>query len=97
MLTKEQAYDIASQYGSLIRAGDPGACFYRFRFNDGRPATEAHREECLAYAESLEKDFAGRHWTAQDDETDEEAAEIAQDVDNLRALLEFFRASDLRS
>lgn len=97
MLTKEQAYDIASQWGSLIRSSDPGVCFYRFRFNDGRPATEAHREECIAYAESLEKDAAGRHWTAQSDETDEKAAETAQDVDDLRALLEFFRASEIRS
>lgn len=49
MITKERAYGIASQWGSLISAGDPGACLYAFHFNDGRPVSDTHRLACLKY------------------------------------------------
>jgi hypothetical protein len=53
MLTPKQAYDLASQWGSYMRAGDPGACFYGFHVDDGRPVREAHRRQCLAYGLQL--------------------------------------------
>ncbi len=51
-MTREQAYIVASQWGSFMSSGDPGACLYSFRFNDGRPVSEQHRAQCLAYLES---------------------------------------------
>jgi hypothetical protein len=61
-LTPREAYALASDYGSFIRAGDPGACFYGFHFNDGRPVSEAHRQQCLSYVRRLlvEMDAAAR-------------------------------------
>lgn len=53
-MSPSRAYIIASQWGSYMHAGDPGACFYGFRFNDGRPQSEAHRRACIAYAERCE-------------------------------------------
>jgi hypothetical protein len=52
-LTPREAYALASDYGSFIRAGDPGACFYGFHFNDGRPVSETHRQQCLRYVRRL--------------------------------------------
>lgn len=52
-ITKERAYDLASDWGSYMHTGDPGACFYAFRFNDGRPVSEEHRLQCLIYARTL--------------------------------------------
>lgn len=52
-MTPAKAYDIASNWGSYMTAGDPGACFYGFRFGDGRPVSEAHRVDCLTYARTL--------------------------------------------
>lgn len=48
-LTPAAAYAIASQWGSYRTAGDPGACFYAFRKDDGRPASEEHRAQCIRY------------------------------------------------
>lgn len=44
MLTPKQAYEIASQWGSYMNASDPGAIFYSFHVDDGRPNDEAHRQ-----------------------------------------------------
>lgn len=53
MITKERAYAIASSWGSYMHNTDPGACFYSFKLNDGRPITEKHRTECLRYAATI--------------------------------------------
>lgn len=53
MLTPSRAYEIASDFGSYMRAGDPGAVFYSFRVNDARPTSEQHRAQALTYCESL--------------------------------------------
>lgn len=52
-LNPASAYALASQWGSYLTAGDPGACFYGFRHNDGRPVSDAHRAQCLRYASDL--------------------------------------------
>ena len=51
-MTKQEAYKIASSWGSYMREGDPGACFYSFPVDDGRPESEEHRTRCLAYLDS---------------------------------------------
>lgn len=55
VMSPSHAYDIASQWGSYVRAGDPGACFYSFQYGDGRPVSEGHRQDCLAYIDTLHK------------------------------------------
>lgn len=83
MLTPSKAFEIASQWGSFIRAGDPGAVFYTFPLNDARPLSEAHRAECLAYVSDLLSEETGG-----DTETRGRAAELA-------ALQVFFQASPI--
>ncbi len=56
MITKERAFALASQWGSFIRAGDPGACMYAFHANDGRPVSESHRGQCLRYLRACKPD-----------------------------------------
>ena len=47
-LKPEDAYDYATQWGSLIRSGDQGACMYGFS-SDCRPLSERHRADVLAW------------------------------------------------
>lgn len=49
MITKERAFVLVHQWGSFMHATDPGACIYRFHYNDGRPVSESHRLEVLRY------------------------------------------------
>jgi hypothetical protein len=84
MLTPAQAFAIASQWGSLIRSGDPGAVFYTFPLNDARPLSEDHRRQCVAYCESL-LDGPPRYETHND----------IMDRAELCALLDFFKESPL--
>lgn len=53
MITAKTAARIISGWGSYMHAGDPGACFYAFHVDDGRPINEEHRAECIAYADRL--------------------------------------------
>jgi len=53
LLSPREAYEIASQWGSYMTSGDPGAVFYSFRTNDAQPQGERHRAQLLAYTESL--------------------------------------------
>lgn len=53
MITAKTAARIASQWGSFMTSGDPGACFYGFHIDDGRPQDEDHRQACIAYTETL--------------------------------------------
>lgn len=41
--------EIAAQWGSLISAGDPGACMYGFSLGDGAVQSEGHRAACLKW------------------------------------------------
>jgi len=89
MLTPAKAYEIASQWGSLMTNGDPGAVFYTFPINDGRPQSEAHRQQLLDYTFDLIKEERD---DTPDDELDPETAER---VAELRALWDFFSTSPL--
>lgn len=53
LLTPSEAFEIASQWGSYMRDGDPGAIFYSFPLNDARPQGDDHRAACLAYTDDL--------------------------------------------
>jgi hypothetical protein len=80
MLSALKAFEVASQWGSLVRNGDPGAVFYTFPLNDARPLNEAHRAQCLDYTRQL---------IAEQGEGD------AADRSELEALAEFFAAAPL--
>lgn len=47
MLTPEQFWNQVSQWGSYMRAGDPGACLYTFD-ERGLVQSEEHRTTCIA-------------------------------------------------
>lgn len=85
-MTPKQAYDIASQWGSYVHDGDPGAVFYTFPGGDGRPQNEGHRKLLLAYCDSL--------ITALTDEKNAEKRDTdnALDLQQLRELRAFFEA-----
>lgn len=85
-----QAYAIASQWGSYINAGDPGAVFYTFPVNDARPQSEAHRAQLQDYAVTLAlKRINGVPLS-------ELTPDVAADIRELRALHDFFATADLR-
>lgn len=52
LMTPREAYELASQWGSYMRDGDPGAVFYTFS-DDATPQGPEHRKALLAYTESL--------------------------------------------
>lgn len=81
IITPAEAFAIASQWGSYIRDGDPGAVFYSFPLNDARPQDDDHRAACLAYTDEL---LAG---------LDPAGADYVEDKANLTVLREFFAAS----
>lgn len=84
MITAKTAARIASLWGSMMTAGDPGACFYGFHLDDGRPQDEAHRAACIAYTEDLLK---GQR------ESEDEPGNVAE----LESLLEWFKGCPLFS
>jgi hypothetical protein len=49
LITPREAYEIASQWGSYMRNGDPGAVFYSFATNDATPDGPQHRALLIAY------------------------------------------------
>lgn len=53
MLTAKQAYAIASQWGSYMHDGDPGAVFYSFSKDDAAPKDEVQRKALIEYTDSL--------------------------------------------
>jgi hypothetical protein len=84
-----EAYLIASEWGSFIHNGDPGAVFYTFPINDGRPQSEAHRQLLMDYCFDLIKEL-------RDDLPEEELDDEARaDIEQLRDLWQFFSISTL--
>lgn len=82
-LTPSEAFAVASQYGSYMRAGDPGAIFYSFYAGDGRPVSEEHRAALVeAVGAKLERALS------------QEPGDY--DADELAALLAFFETSELQ-
>jgi hypothetical protein len=59
LISPREAYDIASQWGSYISAGDPGAVFYSFPTGDATPQGPDHRAQLIAYTESCLKEAKG--------------------------------------
>lgn len=79
LITPREALEIASQWGSLIRAGDPGAVFYTFG-DDATPQGPRHRAQLIAYTKDCIEKLA---LPCYDDEREELKAE-------LESLLAFF-------
>ena len=51
-MTSKEACAYAAQWGSYIRAGDPGACMYGFSPEDCRLQSEEHRRSCLDWIDN---------------------------------------------
>lgn len=49
LLTNSEAYRIAARWKFPTTNTKAGALFYGFHPNDGRPVSEEHRRQCLAY------------------------------------------------
>ena len=49
MINSSRAFEIASQWGSHVSAGDVGTCFTSLWLGDATPQTEGHREACIQY------------------------------------------------
>lgn len=100
MLASSAAYSIASQWGSFITAGDPGACFYGFQFGDARPQSEKHRDQCITYIDRelmpLAEDRVKRTYGRRYGKRAHEHSNAIQDLAELRVLRDFFCASPLR-
>lgn len=52
LISPRAAYAIASQWGSYMTSGDPGAVFYSFKSGDATPTGPAHRAQLIAYTET---------------------------------------------
>ena len=65
-MTCAEAGTYAPQWGSMITAGDPGACMYGFDVGDGRPQTEKHRAAVLSYMTDCRERAASRDADDQD-------------------------------
>ena len=90
-LTHAEAGAIAAQWGSMMRAGDPGYIFYTFP-GDGPPQWDCddkaaaldYCDSCLAIARARAEDGANPE--------SEEAAEDVQELESLREYIRTFRA-----
>jgi hypothetical protein len=86
MQTQQQAYSIASQWGSYRHNMDEGQWFCCFRVNDGRPLHDEHRMKCIRYTQAqISRLEIGIAWG-----TVEDTDEIQADLDDLQNLLMWF-------
>lgn len=84
MMTQSEAVAYAASWGSLVRAGDPGACMYGFSPETGIAVqSEDHRELCLAHIEKCK----GMVDPLRNDEHNED------DLDKLDELADMIRAA----
>lgn len=82
MLTPEQAWLRAAEWGSFMHAGDPGACMYGFD-ERGCVQNEAHRQACLAYIDTECREAADVNIRAREPGAENQHREL----DELRAYL----------
>ncbi len=92
-ITAAKAYEIASSWGSYNTAGDPGACFYSFPVDDGRPVDEDHRKACIAYGEDCLVIAQGYVDKGVENVP---GGDTTQDRDDLQDLIAFFRGATLQ-
>jgi len=88
-ITKDEAYSIASSWGSYMTSGDPGAVFYSFPVGDASPVDAAHKAALLAYTEEC-LEIARKRVAEWDGEVDEWGENPEEDEDQLEALKAFF-------
>lgn len=87
MLTSEEAFAIASRWGSLVQSSDPGAVFYTFPVNDARVVSEEHREKLIAYTKEC--------LAIAEANKDPKPPNTPKDAEELRALLHYFETVPL--
>jgi hypothetical protein len=97
-LTPQEAYDIASSWGSYMRDGDPGAIFYSFPCGDARPQDAEHRLGLIRYTQSCQRIAEER---LREFEAAQEAkrkdwpwSDPAEDLEDLKRLEVFFATSE---
>ena len=81
MISGQDAWLIAAQWGSYITSSDPGACMYGF--NGGPPQSAQHRDDCLEHIETHCMPIAVRN---QNDEGCE------NDIEDLEDLVEWLHS-----
>lgn len=67
--TPEQAWEYASQWGSMMTNGDPGACMYGFN-SDCRPQSDEHRQEVIGWMIRCKRDVVINPDRYDDNEAD---------------------------
>lgn len=77
MLTPEQAWLRAAEWGSYMTNGDPGACMYGFD-ERGVVQSEAHRQDCLAWIDGRCREAA---------KLNDDPEQCDEELDELRAYL----------
>jgi hypothetical protein len=60
LMSPREAYELASQWGSYMRDGDPGAVFYSFSALDATPQGSEHRAQLLTYTKPTAGPSANR-------------------------------------
>lgn len=97
-LTSEEAYDIATRWGSYIWDGDEGKVFYTFPFEDARPQSPDHRMQLMRYTGScmamLDVSIAEQQKTNSDGQN-ARLEEDLKDRDDLNRLMLFFASSEM--
>ena len=89
-MSPEEAYEVASQWGSYMRDGDPGAVFYTFPTGDARPQSPDHRLTLISHTRTCQMIAASRALEADEDAEDDPN----DDVEQLRRLEKFFATSE---
>lgn len=89
IISPDEAYDIASSWGSYLRDGDPGAVFYSFPVGDARPQNFEHRQALLKYTDACLK-IALDRIENKDAVRECPEAQLREDHDALIKLKEFF-------
>lgn len=100
ILSPEEAFDIASSWGSLLRDGDPGAVFYTFTPGDARPAGPEHRMALIAQTRACLRTAEARIHAHEALDAGGRASSTwgdpKADLEDLRKLEAFFLRSDQR-
>lgn len=98
ILTQEEAYEIASQWGSYISDGDLGAVFYTFPSGDARPQNSEHRLSLISYTRSCQNIAQERvsefEAASEGRQADWPWGDPHEDLENLKKLEVFFAMSE---
>jgi len=98
IITPDEAWHIASQWGSYVNGADPGAVFYSFPGGDARPRDPEHRRALIAYTETCLSVATARRAEYEDlAPADRDAwawGDPCEDLEELQKLKAFFMHSE---